>query len=103
VLISQRPVNLSTTALSQCNSHLILRILNPHDLAYIGKTSEGINHETLGMLTSLGVGEALLVGEAVNFPVFIQIRKKLVSAEFDGTSLARESKKYEKIAALPEV
>jgi hypothetical protein len=55
------------------------------------------------MLTSLGVGEALLVGEAVNFPVFIQIRKKLVSAEFDGTSLARESKKYEKIAALPEV
>ena len=95
VLISQRPVNLSTTALSQCNSHLILRILNPHDLNYIGKTSEGINADTLGMLTSLGVGEALLVGEAVNYPVFIQVRKKLVRADYDEASLATESRKYE--------
>jgi DNA helicase HerA-like ATPase len=97
VLISQRPVNLSTTALSQCNSHLILRILNPHDLNYIGKTSEGINAETLGMLTSLGVGEALLVGEAINYPVFIQIRQKLIKADYDGASLASESQRYEKI------
>ncbi|MHA2502021.1 MAG: ATP-binding protein [Candidatus Kariarchaeaceae archaeon] len=97
VLISQRPVNLSTTALSQCNSHLILRILNPHDLTYIGKTSEGINSDTLGMLTSLGVGEGLLVGEAVNYPVFIQIRRKLVNAEFDEVSLGSESRKYEKL------
>ncbi len=96
VLISQRPVNLSTTALSQCNSHLILRILNPYDLNYIGKTSEGINQETLQMLTSLGVGEGLLVGEAVNYPVFIQIRQKLISAKYDDTSLAEEARRYEK-------
>lgn len=99
VLISQRPVNLSTTALSQCNSHLILRILNPHDLAYIGKTSEGINSDTLGMLTSLGVGEGLLVGEAVNYPVFIQIRKKLIQAEYDEISMSSESRKFEKITS----
>lgn len=97
VLISQRPVNLSTTALSQCNTHLILRILNPHDLAWIGKSSEGINQETLNMITSLGVGEGLLVGEAVKYPIFVQIRKKIVKAEFDETSLIRESKRYEKI------
>ncbi len=97
VLISQRPVNLSTTALSQCNSHLILRILNPHDLNYIGKTSEGINQETLGMLTTLGVGEGLLVGSAVNYPVFLQIRKKIAVADYDDTSLSEESKRYEQI------
>lgn len=95
VLISQRPVNLSTTALSQCNSQLILRILNPHDLNYIGKTSEGINSETLSMLTSLGVGEALLVGAAINYPVFMQIRKKLINADYDELSLSAESKKYD--------
>ncbi|MCY3413289.1 MAG: ATP-binding protein [Candidatus Heimdallarchaeota archaeon] len=95
VLISQRPVNLSTTALSQCNSHLIMRILNPYDLSYIGKTSEGINQETLQLLTTLGVGEALLAGSAVNFPIFIQVRKKYIEAEFDNTSLSNVSKRYE--------
>ncbi|MHA2171734.1 MAG: ATP-binding protein [Candidatus Kariarchaeaceae archaeon] len=100
VLVSQRPVNLSTTALSQCNSHLILRILNPHDLNYIGKTSEGISHETLGMLTTLGVGEALLTGEAVNYPVFLQIREKIALSDFDETSLSKESQRYEKLVIL---
>ncbi len=103
VLISQRPVNLSATALSQCNSHLILRILNPNDLAWLGKTSEGINQETLGMITSLGVGEGLLVGEAINYPIFIQIRKKLVKVEFDGNSISQESIKYDKIELLPKI
>lgn len=98
VLISQRPVNLSTTALSQCNSHLILRILNPHDLAWIGKSSEGINQETLGMITTLGVGEGLLVGEAVKYPIFLQVRKKLMTTEFDDPSLANESLRFEKLS-----
>ncbi len=97
VLISQRPVNLSTTALSQCNSHLIMRILNPHDLAYISRTSEGITKETLDMITSLGVGEGLLAGNAVNYPIFLQIRKKMVRANFDEVSLSSESQKYEKL------
>ncbi|MDH5401926.1 MAG: ATP-binding protein [Candidatus Heimdallarchaeota archaeon] len=100
VLISQRPINLSTTALSQCNSHLILRILNPHDLTYIGRTSEGINAETLGLISDLGVGEALLVGEAVNYPVFIQIRKKLFISNYDDTSLEKESRRYDKMLTL---
>lgn len=97
VLISQRPVNLSTTALSQCNSHLIMRILNPHDLNYIAKTSEGITKETLDTITSLGVGEGLLAGNAVNYPIFVQVRKKLTSAAFDEVSLAKESIKFEKL------
>ena len=48
------------------------------------------------MLTSLGVGEGLLVGEAVNYPVFVQIRQKLITAKYDDTSLAGESRRYEK-------
>ncbi|MCK4897085.1 MAG: ATP-binding protein, partial [Candidatus Heimdallarchaeota archaeon] len=38
ILVSQRPVKLSTTALSQCNTHIIMKILNPYDLDYIGKS-----------------------------------------------------------------
>ena len=46
-LISQRPVNLSTTALSQCGTHIILRVTNPYDLDHIKQTSEGIDQRTI--------------------------------------------------------
>lgn len=74
-LVSQRPVNLSTTALANCNTHIILRVTNPYDLKHIGESSEGIDAQSERMITSLRVGEALIVGEAVNFPVFVKIRK----------------------------
>ncbi|MBI4210482.1 MAG: ATP-binding protein [Candidatus Diapherotrites archaeon] len=76
-LISQRPVNLSTTALSQCGTHIILRVTNPYDLDHIKQTSEGIDQRTLEMITSLRTGEGIIVGEAVNYPVFFKVRKKL--------------------------
>lgn len=75
-LISQRPINLSTTALSQCNSHFILRVTNPYDLDHIGKSSEGLTADVLKTISSLRVGEALLVGEAVNFPLFLKVRER---------------------------
>lgn len=74
-LVSQRPINLSTTALSQCATHCILRVTNPYDLKHIGESSEGLDSKSIDMITSLGVGEALLVGEAVNHPVFLKVRK----------------------------
>ena len=76
ILVSQRPVKLSTTALSQCNTHIIMKILNPYDLDFIGKSSEGIDRSTLSSITSLGVGEAVIVGNAVNHPISVKIRKR---------------------------
>lgn len=75
-LVSQRPIQLSTTILSQCNTHIILRVMNPYDLDHIGQSSEGITKETLRSITTLRVGEALIVGEAVNHPVFIKVRQR---------------------------
>ncbi len=76
-LVSQRPKRISSTILSQCNTNIILRITNPYDLKHIGETSEGLDSRSLDMITSLRVGEALIVGEAVNFPVFFKVRKRL--------------------------
>ncbi|MHA1953033.1 MAG: ATP-binding protein [Candidatus Heimdallarchaeaceae archaeon] len=76
VLISQRPVKMSTTALSQCNTHIIMKVLNPYDLDFIGRSSEGIDKATLNAITSLGVGEAVIVGNAINHPIFVKIRKR---------------------------
>ena len=75
-LVSQRPIQLDTTTLSQCNNKLILRITNPYDLTHIGKSAEGIDSNSEQMLTSLRVGEALIVGEATGHPVFFKVRKR---------------------------
>jgi len=75
-LISQRPVNMSVTALSQCNSNLIMRIRNPYDQDFIGRISEGIDRSALKSLPDLEIGEALIVGEAINYPTFLKIRTR---------------------------
>lgn len=93
-LVSQRPKQLSTTALSQCNTHLIMRITNPYDLQHIADTAEGITRETLDSITSLQVGDALFVGSAVNYPVFVRIRQRR-SFESKGMKLEDYAREYE--------
>ena len=94
VLISQRPIQLSTTALSQCNTHIILRITNPYDLDHIGKSSEGMNKSVLKQITSLKVGTALIVGEAVNFPLFVKVRHRHSKASEKGLPLEKAAAEY---------
>ncbi|MEM5790908.1 MAG: ATP-binding protein [Candidatus Aenigmatarchaeota archaeon] len=76
VLISQRPVQLSVTALSQCNSSILLRITNPYDLDHIARSCEGITRDILQMLPGLKTGEAIVTGAVVNYPLIVKIRKR---------------------------
>jgi hypothetical protein len=87
-LISQRPKKLSTTALSQTNSKLILNIKNPYDLKHLMDSSEAITKEYTDMISSLGVGEMLLMGNAVNYPVFIKVRERKFKSERETISLS---------------
>ncbi len=93
-LISQRPINLSTTALSQCNTDIILRVTNPYDLKHIGETSEGITSDVLRAISSLQVGEALIVGEAVNYPLFVKVRRKNSKSSEKGIPLERAAVEF---------
>lgn len=94
-LISQRPVNLSTTALSQCNSHIILRVTNPNDLEHIQMSSEGIDSRVAKSITGLKVGEAIIVGEAVNYPTFVKIRKRKSEKREKGKPLHEQAVEFE--------
>jgi hypothetical protein len=94
-LISQRPVNLSTTALSQCNSHIILRVTNPYDLDHIQRSSEGIDSHITKSITGLRVGEAIVVGEASNHPVFVSVRGRNSQKKEKGKPLADQAREYE--------
>jgi len=93
-LISQRPINLSTTILSQCNTDIILRVTNPYDLKHIGETSEGITSDVLKTISSLRVGEALIVGEAVNYPLFVKIRNRSSKSSEKGIPLEEAALRF---------
>jgi DNA helicase HerA-like ATPase len=88
-LISQRPKRLSTTALSQCNSKIVLNIKNPYDLKHLMDSSEAITKEYTALISSLGVGEMLLMGNVVNYPVFIDIRERKYKSETDKIDLSQ--------------
>jgi len=94
-LISQRPVNLSTTALSQCNTHIILRVTNPNDLDHIQMSSEGIDSRIARSISGLKVGEAILVGEAVNYPVFVSVRDRKSTKREKGAPLHKQAIEFE--------
>ncbi len=94
-LVSQRPVQLDTTALSQCNTHIILRITNPYDLKHIGESSEGLDSKSLEMITSLRVGEALIVGEATHYPLFFKVRERKSQESKHEISLEKAALQFE--------
>lgn len=94
-LISQRPKRLSTTILSQCNTQIILRVTNPYDLDHIKQSSEGITESALGSISTLPVGQGLIVGEAVNYPIFVKIRQRKSAESTKGTDLESAAKKFE--------
>lgn len=72
-VISQRPTELSETMLAQCSSFICLRTTNPDDQAYIRGLVPEAEGDLTDILTSLGRGEALVVGEAAPLPTRVQI------------------------------
>jgi len=99
-LISQRPKKLSTTALSQTNSKLILNIKNPYDLKHLMDSSETITKDYADMISSLGVGEMLLMGNAVNYPIFVDIRERKVKSQTENISLSQECVNWKKLQSV---
>jgi hypothetical protein len=75
ILISQRPSRLDETTLSQCNSHIIMRLVNPADQSFVRKVIESLGEDEARMLPDLDVGEAILSGQLINFPVLVRIKE----------------------------
>ncbi|NWG14931.1 MAG: ATP-binding protein [Acidobacteria bacterium] len=75
ILISQRPSRLDETTLSQCNSYVIMRMVNPADQTYVRRVIETLGEDEARMLPDLDVGEAILSGQLINFPVLVRIKE----------------------------
>lgn len=75
VVISQRPSRLDETTLSQCNSYVIMRMVNPADQTFVKRVVESLGEEEASLLPNLEVGEALLSGQMVNFPILVKMKE----------------------------
>jgi hypothetical protein len=83
VIISQRPSRLDETTLSQCNSFIIMRMVNPADQAFVKRVIETLGEDESKLLPDLDVGEALLSGQFINFPVLVRIKQPASKGEHE--------------------
>ncbi|MCL2592151.1 MAG: ATP-binding protein [Defluviitaleaceae bacterium] len=72
-LSSQRPSELSSTVLSQCNNYFLHRVKNNIDLEYLSKTIPYIDSNQLKRLSYLPTGVTYAVGELFPIPIEIKI------------------------------
>jgi DNA helicase HerA-like ATPase len=75
LLISQRPSRLDETTLSQCNTYMIFRLVNPRDQAFVEKVMENLTRADSRLLPSFGPGQGIVSGQGVRFPLLLQIEQ----------------------------
>jgi DNA helicase HerA-like ATPase len=73
LVISQRPRELSSTILSQCNTFVCMRVSNPDDQSYIKGLLPDSLRGIVDVFATLRRGEALFLGESVMMPTRIKI------------------------------
>ena len=74
LVISQRPADVSTTILSQCNNVIALRLTNGDDQNTVKRLMPESLEGLMDTLPVLDMGEALVVGDAVLLPSRIKIQ-----------------------------
>ena len=94
ILISQRPSRLDPTVLSQCNSFITMKIVNPADQSYIRSTIETLGKDEISLLPDLGIGEAIISGQCVNFPILARISEPETRGSYEEKDAFIEIKKW---------
>ena len=73
-IITQRPVELSDTVISQCSSFLIFKINHPTDVEYIRKMVPNISDEIIEKQKTLQPGTCLGFGMAFTIPLIVKLK-----------------------------
>ena len=75
-LSSQRPADISPTILSQVHNYFIHRLVNEKDLNMLVNTMPTLDKSSFQMIPSLGKGEVIITGNAMQVPVFVKIPRE---------------------------
>ncbi len=73
-LISQRPVELSDTVISQCSNFLIFKMNHPVDVEYIRKMVPNISDEIVEKQKTLQAGTCLAFGQSFKIPLIVKLK-----------------------------
>lgn len=71
-MISQRPSEISETAISQCTNFLVFRMQHPKDLRYIREMIPNISEEIIDKFKVLQPGTCMAFGSAFKIPLLIK-------------------------------
>jgi len=92
-VVTQRPARIDKSVLSQCNTQVILKVTNPNDLKAISHSIENFTPDLEEEIKQLEPGKALIVGDAVEQPLFVDIRVKRSRHGGTGVEVVRKRKK----------
>lgn len=71
-LITQRPSELSNTALSQCSNFISFKMFHPDDLRIINSISSNVVESTIEKLKNLIPGTAMVFGTSFKIPLLVK-------------------------------
>ena len=83
-IVSQRPRSVDLNVLSQMGSFAIMKIIQEDDQRQIASATESTSRELIAQLTSLNVGDAVLVGQWTNLPSMVhveEVKEKLMGSD----------------------
>lgn len=72
-LISQRPSELSETAISQCTNFLVFKMFHPNDLAFVTSILPNVSKELISKLKTFHSGMCITYGSAFKMPVVVNV------------------------------
>ncbi len=73
ILMSQRPSEISETAISQCANFLMYRMQHPRDLNYVKEMIPNISEDTMNKFRLLQPGTCIAFGVAFKIPVLLRM------------------------------
>ena len=83
-IVSQRPRSVDLNVLSQMGSFAIMKIIQEDDQRQIASATESTSRELISQLTSLNIGDAILVGQWTNLPSLVhieEVKEKVMGAD----------------------
>jgi len=97
MLISQRPSRLDETIVSQCNSFLILRLVNPRDQTFVRSIMENLTEADARMIPGFGPGQGIVSGQVVRFPLPVSVRmdRELMVADLGDEDFFEQMEEWE--------
>lgn len=72
-IISQRPVDISETVVSQCSNFLIFKMTHPKDIKYIEEMLPNISQDVMEKIKVLQPGSCVAFGSAFKIPMICQL------------------------------